>query len=198
MAALNVCPTAVAPARSRVPRDSGSGVRVVQANTTLVAGTADTLPDPGFLLPAQSSRRPTGWRLALQRGFKEAIRLTRAEVGLLHVCGEAFLFTVAVHGLDPDLHMHIGVSFWDDAMQHVLKGGAVLGAKGDSAEAGSVARRLRASAIPEGVLAVPVMFAGQIEAVLELGRHTNSFRRGDDSVAIRAMRGSLQTVATSA
>ena len=170
----------------------------MQANTTLVAGTEDTLPDPGFLLPAPNSRRPAGWRLALHRGFKEAIRLTRAEVGLLHVCGEAFLFTVAVHGLDAGLHMHVGVSFWDDAMQHVLRGGAVLGTKGQGAEAGAVARRLRASAIPDAVLAVPVLFAGQIEAVLELGRHAKSFREGDDTVAMRAMRGSLQAVETTA
>jgi len=88
---------------------------------TLAAHGTDTLPDPGFLLPAScSSARQPGAGVAER--VQEAVRLTRAEVGLLHVCGEAFLFTVAVHGLDPACTCTSGVVL-DDAMQHVLRAG---------------------------------------------------------------------------
>jgi len=162
---------------------------------TFAAATADTLPGPAFLLPVRGAPRTAAWRLALQCGFLDAVRLTRAEVGLLHLCGEAFLFTVAVHGLEPQWHMHVGVSFWDEAMQHVLRGGSVTGCKSDGSAAGAIARRLRATSIPEGVIGVPVLFAGQVEAVMELGRHTEAFRPGDSDVALRAVRSSLQRAA---
>lgn len=159
---------------------------------TTPAAAAESLPDPGFLVPASRAARPSGWRSALQRGFHEAARLTRADVGLLHLCGDAYLFTVAVHGLDPTLHMLVAVSFWDDAMQHVLRGGTISGSNGDSMQAGNVARRVQSARVPRYVLSAPLLMDGQVEAVIELGRHDAAFGGSDPLVCTRALRNALQ------
>jgi|GEM_PF-4167629 len=172
--------------------------RTLPETPTIAAEMADTLPDHGLLVPPDGVQRSARVRLALQCGFEDAVRITRADVGLLHLCGDAFLYTVAVHGLDTSLHMHVAVSFWDDAMQQVLRGGAVVGRMTDGAPQGAVARRLRAAELPEGVLAVPVMEAGQVEAVVELGRLHGALGPHDEERVARVMRGSLQALATAA
>lgn len=168
------------------------------AAPTPAAEMADTLPDHGLLVPSGGTHRPARVRLALQCGFEDAVRVARADAGLLHLCGDAFLYTVAVHGLDAGLHMHVAVSFWDDAMQQVLRGRAVVGRMTDGAPQGAVARRLRAAEVPEGVLAVPLMGAGQVEAVVELGRLRGAFGPHDEERVAHVMRGSLLALATAA
>ena len=110
--------------------------------------------------------------------FRLAVAKTDAEVGLLHRRTDAFLYTTAVHQLDAGFHLYVGLSFWDPAVQSIMRNNTVEGATSDGEEASAVARRLRSSTVPRFVLAIPVMIDGCIEAIIELGRSHSPFSEG--------------------
>jgi hypothetical protein len=124
---------------------------------------------------------------ALEFGFEEAVFEVGAEVGLLHRRDEAFFYTTAVFGLDRSRHLQVWVSLWDPAIQHGLGGRTLLGKRDDSAEAGTVARRLQADHLPISVIAVPVIVGQSVEAIVELGSLSRAFLPGDDRRVLDAM-----------
>lgn len=123
----------------------------------------------------------------LGTAFLEAVRETDADVGLLHRRTDAFLYTLAVHGLDPGMHLRMGVSLWDPAMLRMLQGKTLLGCMDDSVEAATVARRLRHTVLPRFVLALPIVIRECVEAVVELGRYGCPFLRDSRRHAMESM-----------
>jgi len=110
--------------------------------------------------------------------FRLAVAKTDADVGLLHRRTDAFLYTTAVHQLDPGMHLYVGLSFWDPAVQTVMCNRTVAGSAADGEQASAVARRLRDGPAPGFILAIPVVIEGCIEAIIELGRSHSPFHEG--------------------
>lgn len=145
------------------------------------------LSDPTVAALARSSTIPRSIDAKLQAGFDEMVAETGAQVGLLHRRGDAFFFTIAVHGLDRGMHMLVWVSMWDPAIQTMLRGQALQGPSEKTLEHGTVARRLAGTILPRYVLAVPIVVGACVEAVLELGRVGTAFGPGADLIALEAM-----------
>jgi len=124
---------------------------------------------------------------ALELGFLDAVLEVGADVGLLHRRDDAFFYTTAVHGLDRNRHLQVWVSLWDPAIQHGLRGRTLIGSRADSAEAGTVARRLQEERLPVSVIAVPVIVGQSVEAIVELGSMSRSFAPGDELRTLEAM-----------
>jgi hypothetical protein len=124
---------------------------------------------------------------SLGEAFLQAVRETDADVGLLHRRTDAFLYTLAVHGLDPGMHLRMGVSLWDPAMLRLLQGKTLLGCMDDSVEAATVSRRLRHTVLPRFVLALPIILRECVEAVVELGRYGCPFLRDSRRHAMESM-----------
>lgn len=110
--------------------------------------------------------------------FHLAIAKSDADVGLLHRRTDAFLFTTDVHALDPGMHMYVGLSFWDPAVQELMRCRTVQGRQGDGEETASIARRLQRGIAPRFVMAVPVIIDDCVEAIIELGRMDAPFHEG--------------------
>jgi hypothetical protein len=110
--------------------------------------------------------------------FRLAIATTDADVGLLHRRTDAYLYTVEVHQLDPNYHLHVGLSLWDPAVRWVLRNLTVEGDVQGGEEEMAVGRRLDGSGEVLFVLAIPVMIGDCIEAVIELGRRDSPFSVG--------------------
>jgi len=169
------------------------------AMMTTRLGLGDPLPDAGvravsgLLSASRASSSPVcsgdaaPFEDMLGSAFFEAVRETEADVGLLHRRTDAFLYTLAVHGLDPGMHLQMGVSLWDPAMLRLLRGKTLLGSVEDSLEAATVARRLQHSILPQFVLALPIIIQECVEAVVELGRFACPFLRDSRRQAMESM-----------
>jgi hypothetical protein len=120
--------------------------------------------------------------------FRLAIASTDADVGLLHRRTDAYLYTVDVHRLDPNYHLHVGLSLWDPAVRWVLRNLTVEGELQDGEEEMAVGRRLDGSGEVLFVLSIPVMIGDCIEAVIELGRRGSPFRSGSARHVVRSIR----------
>jgi hypothetical protein len=123
----------------------------------------------------------------LRIAFRDAVQTTRADMGLLNRRQEAFFCTTAVHGLDPQYHMQVGVSMWDPVVAQALQGRTVSGACEDSVETCTLARRLEKGALPGYVLAIPVVLRHSVVAVVELGRMRAAFEKGIERVATESI-----------
>jgi hypothetical protein len=123
----------------------------------------------------------------LLAAFRLAVSSTDAEVGLLHRRTDAFLYTTAVHQLDPNYHLCVGLSFWDPAVNMVLRNQPVMGCIDDGPEMMAVARRLEGAKPPRFVLVIPVVIGDCIEAIIELGRSDAPFSLGSTQRAKRTV-----------
>lgn len=165
-------------------------VRAKAPRTLSVRAKADafrsTLVDPTFaaLQKPAPSKALDG---LLEAGFADCIIETGAHVGLIHRRGDAFFFTIDVHGLDRGMHMLVWVSMWDAAIQAMLRGHSLTGASQANAENATVARRLTGTSEPTSILAVPVTIGTTVEAVVELGRFGRTFASGSDLLVLEAM-----------
>ncbi len=119
--------------------------------------------------------------------FHLAIAKSDADVGLLHRRTDAFLFTTDVHALDPGMHLYVGLSFWDPAVQELMRCRTVQGCQDDGEETASIARRLQHGAVPRFVMAIPVIIDDCVEAIIELGRMDAPFHEG-------AVRGTMTSI----
>jgi hypothetical protein len=119
--------------------------------------------------------------------FRLAIATTDADVGLLHRRTDAYLYTVDVHQLDPNYHLHVGLSLWDPAVRWVLRNLTVEGGVQGGEEEMAVGRRLDGSGEVLFVLAIPVMIGDCIEAVIELGRKDSPFSIGSARHVVRSI-----------
>jgi hypothetical protein len=128
----------------------------------------------------------------LNAAFRFAVASAEAEVGLLHRRTDAYLYTIAVHELDPSYHLQIGLSFWDPAVRWVLCNKAIEGSAEEGEEEFVISRRLSATTPVCFVLAVPVRVGDTIEAVIELGRSGSPFPEGMG----QRLRDSLEALAT--
>lgn len=114
----------------------------------------------------------------LNAAFRFAVASAEAEVGLLHRRTDAYLYTIAVHELDPSYHLQIGLSFWDPAVRCVLCNKTVEGSAENGEEELVISRRLSTTPPVGFVLAVPVRVGDTIEGVIELGRSGSPFPEG--------------------
>ncbi len=154
---------------------------------TRVDAFRSTLVDPTITALQTTSRLPRDVDGNLEAAFTHAVHEAGAHVGLLHRRGDAFMYTIGVHGLDRGLHMLVWVSMWDPAMQAMLRGQALAGSSEKSVEHATVARRLQSACTPGYVVAVPVMVGDSVEAVVELGRFRSGFAHGAEFQVLATM-----------
>lgn len=108
-------------------------------------------------------------------------------MGLLHRRTDAFLHTTCVHRLAPDWHLGVGLSFWDPAVQRLMREETIIGAASDNAETGAGARRLSNGETPRYIMAFPVEIDGCIEAIIELGRSDAPFEEASKRRTMRTL-----------
>jgi hypothetical protein len=154
---------------------------------TRVDAFRSTLVDPTVTALQTKTSLPRDVDGNLEVAFCHAAEEAGAHVGLLHRRGDAFMYTIGVHGLDRGLHMLVWVSMWDPAMQAMLRGQTLVGSSEKSVEHATVARRLQSACAPGHVVAVPVMVGDSVEAVVELGRFRSGFSRGIEFQVLATM-----------
>ena len=116
-----------------------------------------------------------------------AVDRTRGDVGRAHrdVEPHVGLVTTVSRGLDADAVLGEVVRRDDSVLVYAVQG-HVVGSPRTSEATMNIARRLGGPEGLRGVIGVPVVHAGRLVAVLELGRREHPFR-GEDVAAVRGI-----------